>query len=44
MEPPGVLGVIVLNLFFAMLFVIAAFLFQKAAHGEADGEANHSAV
>jgi hypothetical protein len=44
MEPPGVLGVIVLNLFFAMLFVTAAFLFQKAAQGEADGEAGQDAV
>jgi hypothetical protein len=31
MEPPGVIGVIGLNAFFAMLFVGSALLFRKAA-------------
>jgi hypothetical protein len=30
MEPPGVLGVFVLNAFFAMLFVGSALLFRHA--------------
>lgn len=30
MEPPGVLGVIALNVFFAILFVASALLFRKA--------------
>jgi hypothetical protein len=31
MEPPGVLGVIVLNVFFTMLFTGSGLLFRKAA-------------
>jgi hypothetical protein len=34
MEPPGVLGVMGLNAFFAMLFVGSALLFRKAAREE----------
>jgi hypothetical protein len=33
MEPPGVIGVIGLNAFFAILFVGSALLFRKAARG-----------
>jgi hypothetical protein len=34
MEPPGLMGVMGLNVFFAMLFVISALLFLNAAQGE----------
>ena len=36
-EPPGILGVFILNAFFAALFVVSALLFKRAAHKQKAG-------